>query len=319
MSSVTCSNSQLNNLYSTSSIDSSQSTKDSSVKLPYPVLADHRHPPTVLVLLQGETQTTSKKILDVNKQINEIEKRLSTNFLSDRHGQTLKFQRIQRKQQLDALKKHERRVNLQIDYITTKIEIQNLGDELTQMNDKKTSDEYKQIEILVRKLKQKLDQMKIYMRTRNEQMKKEGQEKKSSSQDNRNLSLSTGNHQSNKHLKTHSKFPAVRLVKSHPKQTPTVRFLNKTTDSTTMNSVSPTTPASSSSTLSPPLIATTSTEHIHQQVKSSTSVFSRFFFFFFVCRIKLRQCSKMEKSIPNSISMNYSLMIHRNPKTYITQ
>lgn len=271
MSSVDSSNSsQLDNLYSTStSIDLSQSTKDSSIKLPYPVLADHRHPPTVLVHLQNETQTTSKKILDVSKQINEIEKRLSANYLSDRHSQTLKCQRIQRKQQLDALKKHERRVNLQIDYITTKIEIQNLDDELTQMNDKKTSDEYKQIEILVRKLKQKLDQMKIYMRARNEEMKKEIQEKKSTLHDNRKRSLSTGNHQQmNKHMKTHSKIPVVRLAKSHPKQTPTVRFLNKTTDSTTMNSVSPTTPASSSSTLSPPLIATTSTEHIHQQNKT---------------------------------------------------
>jgi len=73
---------------------------------------------------------------------------------------------------------------------------------------------------------------------------------------------------SNKHFKsTITKPPVVRLAsrltshqsKSHPIQTPTVRFLNKTTDSTT-NSSSPTTPASSSSTLSPPLIASTSTE-----------------------------------------------------------
>lgn len=70
----------------------------------------------------------------------------------------------------------------------------------------------------------------------------------------------------NKQFKT-TKPPVIRLTsrstshssKYHLKQTPTVRFLNKTTDST-INSSSPTTPASSSSTLSPPLIASTSTE-----------------------------------------------------------
>ncbi|CAF4683753.1 unnamed protein product, partial [Rotaria sp. Silwood2] len=36
-------------------------------------------------------------------------------------------------QQLDALKKHERRVNLQIDFITTKTEIKGLEDEQKQI------------------------------------------------------------------------------------------------------------------------------------------------------------------------------------------
>jgi len=258
-----------------SSIDSSYSSnkaqtssKESSIKLPYPVLSDHRDPSSVLILLQKETQTTSKKILDVIQQIEDCEKRLTTNFLSDKHKKSLKYQRIQRKQQLDALKKHERRVNLQIDYITTKTEIKGLEDEQLQIINNKNSDEYKQIEILLKKLKQKLDQMKIYMRKRNDEMKKFSNEK---SKRPLSSSIATTSH-SNKHFKTtthnHNKPPpVVRLAsrltnhqsKSHPKQTPTVRFLNKTTDST-INSSSPTTPASSSSTLSPPLIASTSTE-----------------------------------------------------------
>jgi hypothetical protein len=188
-------NNNLNNLYSTfetnsisrsSSIDSSCSSnknhleaqtsstnsKDSSIKVPYPILSDHRDPSSVLILLQKETQSTSKKILDVSKQIEDCEKRLTSNSLSEKNKTSLKYQRIQRKQQLDALKKHERRVNLQIDYITTKTEIKGLEDEQQQMTNENNSDEYKQIEILSKKLRQKLDQMKIYMRTRNEQMKK---------------------------------------------------------------------------------------------------------------------------------------------------
>lgn len=151
--------------------------KESNIKVPYPVLSDHRDPSSVLVLLQKETQGTSKRILDVIKQIEDCEKRLTTNFLLDKHKKSLKYQRVQRKQQLDALKKHERRVNLQIDYITTKTEIKGLEDEQLQMIEKKNSDEDKQIDILLKKLKQKLDQMKIYMRTRNDQMKKMTNEK----------------------------------------------------------------------------------------------------------------------------------------------
>jgi hypothetical protein len=294
-------NNNLNDLYSTfetnslsrsSSVDSSCSSnknhleaqtsstnsKDSTIKVPYPVLSDHRDPSIVLILLQKETQTTSKKILDVLKQIEDCEKRLTSNSLSEKTKTSLKYQRIQRKQQLDALKKHERRVNLQIDYITNKTEIKGLEDEQQQqqqMTNDKNSDEYKQIEILAKKLRQKLDQMKVYMRTRNEQMKKIV-----TSKDNRkrpsSSSIASTSH-SNKHFKPaihhhhHHKPPVVRLASRltnhpskshHPIQTPTVRFLNKTTDST-INSSSPTTPASSSSTLSPPLIASTSTEDVN--------------------------------------------------------
>ena len=183
---------KLDNLYSnfethsssrSSSIDSSQleaqtSSKESTIKVPYPVLSDHRDPSSVLDLLQNETQTTSKKIFDVTKQIEDCEKRLNSHYLSEKSKQSLKYQRVQRKQQLDALKKHERRVNLQIDYITTKMEMKGLDDELLQMSEKKTTEEYQQIEILLKKLKQKSDQMKTYMRTRNEQMKKMNVEKK---------------------------------------------------------------------------------------------------------------------------------------------
>jgi len=152
------------------------------------------------------------------------------------------------------------------------------------MINNKNSDEYKQIEILLKKLKQKLDQMKIYMRNRNEQMKKIHNDKSTSKQSSSSQKLQSdlvkkrpsssstaSSSHSNKHFKSmthvHNKPPVVRLAsrltshqsKSHPIQTPTVRFLNKTTDST-INSSSPITPASSSSTLSPPLIASTSTE-----------------------------------------------------------
>jgi hypothetical protein len=156
---------------------SSNHSKESTIKVPYPVVSDHRDPSSVLTVLQKENQTTSKKILDVIQQIEDCEKRLTTNFLSDKTKTSLKYQRVKRKQQLDALKKHERRVNLQIDYMTTKTEIKGLEDEQLQMINKNNSDEYKQIEILLKKLKQKLDQMKIYMRTRNEQMKKIANEK----------------------------------------------------------------------------------------------------------------------------------------------
>ena len=179
------SNLETNSFSRSSSIDSSGSSnknhieaqtstnaKDSSVKVPYPVLSDHRDPSSVLILLQKETQSTSKRVLDVLKQIEDCEKRLNSHSLPEKHRTGLKCQRMQRKQQLDALKKHERRVNLQIDYITTRTEIKGLEDEQQQTSNEKDSDEYKQIDILAKKLKQKLEQMKIYMRTRNEQMKK---------------------------------------------------------------------------------------------------------------------------------------------------
>jgi len=163
------------------SISSSNHRKESSIKLPYPVLSDHRDPSSILPLLQKETQTTSKKALDVTKQIEDCEKRLTSNLLSDNHKKSLKYERVKRKQQLDALRKHERRVNLQIDYITTKTEIKGLEDKQQQMIHKQNSDESKQIEMLLRKLKQKLDQMKIYMKKRNEEMKKITNEKQQSS------------------------------------------------------------------------------------------------------------------------------------------
>ena len=144
-----------------------------AVKLPYPVLADHRDPSSILNVLQRETQTTSKKIADVTKQIEECEQRLTSTRLSDSEKKTGKNERVKYKQQLDALKKHERRVNLQIDFMTTKTEIKGLEDEQKPTSANATnSDECQQIKILLGKLKQKLDKMKIYMRTRNEQMKK---------------------------------------------------------------------------------------------------------------------------------------------------
>ncbi|CAF1410833.1 unnamed protein product [Rotaria sordida] len=246
--------------------------KESTIKLPYPVIYDHRDPSSVLILLQKETQTTSKKILDIIQQIENCEKYLTENIQLDKNKKSFKYERVKLKQQLDGLKKHERRINLQIDFITTKIEIKG-------------------------KLKQKLDKMKIYMRTRNEQMKKliHGKERSSTSNETRqklstsqkpqqhhlnssdlnqkrSLSSSTTSSHSNKRLKSTNhnqiKAPVVRLTsrltghqsQSHSIRTPTVRFLNKTSGSsmTTLNSSSPTTPASSSSTLSPPLMASTS-------------------------------------------------------------
>jgi hypothetical protein len=158
-------NSSINKLNSDSSFSSNHRKESTSLKVPYPVLSDHRDPSSILILLQKETQTTSKKISDVIKQISECEERLTLNLSTDNEKKILKNERVKFKQQLDGLKKHERRVNLQIDFITTKTEIKGLEDE-------ENSDESQQIKILLGKLKQKLDKMKIYMRTRNEQMKK---------------------------------------------------------------------------------------------------------------------------------------------------
>jgi hypothetical protein len=163
-SNKTPTNSSINKPHSNSTI-SSNHRKDSILKLPYPVLSDHRDPSSILILLQKETQTTSKKISDVIKQIDECERRLNLNRYTDNEKKTFKYERVKFKQQLDSLKKHERRVSLQIDFITTKSEIKGLEDE-------QNSIESQQIKILLGKLKQKLDKMKIYMRTRNEQMKK---------------------------------------------------------------------------------------------------------------------------------------------------
>ncbi|CAF1077164.1 unnamed protein product [Rotaria sordida] len=271
--------------------------KESTIKLPYPVIYDHRDPSSVLILLQKETQTTSKKILDIIQQIENCEKYLTENIQLDKNKKSFKYERVKLKQQLDGLKKHERRINLQIDFITTKIEIKGLEDERKQFMNEKNFDENKQINILSGKLKQKLDKMKIYMRTRNEQMKKliHGKQRSSTSNESRqklstshkpqqhhlnssdlnqkrSLSSSTTSSHSNKRLKSTNhnqiKAPVVRLTsrltghqsQSHSIRTPTVRFLNKTSSSsmTTLNSSSPTTPASSSSTLSPPLMASTS-------------------------------------------------------------
>lgn len=160
---------------------SSTATKDSSVKVPYPVLSDHRDPKLILPLLQKETQTASKKILDVTQLVENLEKKLMSNHLSEKDRKSFKFECIRRKQQLDALKKHERRVNLQIDYITMKTEIRCLEEKLSLVESEVNSAEKKQIESLAKKLKQKLDQMKIYMRKRNEEMKKTLNEKQTAS------------------------------------------------------------------------------------------------------------------------------------------
>jgi hypothetical protein len=158
-------NSPINKLNSNSSFSSNHRKESTSLKVPYPVLSDHRDPSSILILLQKETQTTSKKISDVIKQIDECEQRLTLNIYTDNAKKTFKYERVKLKQQLDGLKKHERRVSLQIDFITTKTEIKGLEDE-------QNSDESQQIKILSGKLKQKLDKMKIYMKTRNEQIKK---------------------------------------------------------------------------------------------------------------------------------------------------
>ena len=154
------------------SLSSSNTRKDPTLKLPYPVLSDHRNPSSILVLLQKETQTTSKKISNVNKQIEECERRLTCNSHSEQEKKTFKSERVKFKQQLDALKKHERRVSLQIDFMTTKSEIKGLEEEYKQIYENVNSEESRQIRILLGKLKQKLDKMKIYMRARNDEMRK---------------------------------------------------------------------------------------------------------------------------------------------------
>jgi hypothetical protein len=188
-------NSSINKINSNSLLSSNHRKESITLKVPYPVLSDHRDPSSILILLQKETQRTSKKISDVIKQIEECEQRLTLNIYTDNEKKTFKYERVKLKQQLDALKKHERRVSLQIDFITTKTEIKGLEDE-------ENSDESQQIKILLGKLKQKLDKMKIYMRTRNEQMKKISNSKqylttsndnrKSSSQKQQNFNSSSG-------------------------------------------------------------------------------------------------------------------------------
>ena len=70
------------------------------------------------------------------------------------------------------MKKHERRVRIQIDFMTTKSEIKGLEEEYKQIYENVNSEESRQIKILLGKLKQKLDKMKIYMRARNDEMRK---------------------------------------------------------------------------------------------------------------------------------------------------
>lgn len=256
---------------SISKITSNHHRKESTLKLPYPVLSDHRDPSSILILLQKETQRTSKKISDVIKQIEECESHLTLNNSTDNEKKTFKYERVKLKQQLDGLKKHERRVSLQIDFMTTKSEIKGLEDELN-------SDQSQEIKILVGKLKQKLDKMKIYMRTRNEQMKKliYGKQRLINSNSNRKLSsqqqlgkdrkrsiISTNNSHINKRLKSTTNHES----KKHSIQPPIVRFINKTTNSK-INSASP---ASSSSTSSSPL------NKVIQQF-SKKYIFTFFFF-----------------------------------------
>lgn len=163
--------SEIHKINSNSALSTNQ-RKDSALKLPYPVLSDHRDPALILVLLQKETQTTSKKISNVTKKVEDYERNIGLNSFTDNEKKSFKYERAKLKQQLDALKKHERRVNLQIDFITTKTEIKGLEDEQKQNQKNQNFDESQQIKILLGKLKQQLDKMKIYMRTRNEQMKK---------------------------------------------------------------------------------------------------------------------------------------------------
>ncbi|CAF1322407.1 unnamed protein product [Adineta steineri] len=294
------SDSIVNKMNSDSSL-SLTNRKESTLKLPYPVLSDHRDLSLILASLQNETQTTSKKISHVVKQIDECEQNLISSIYTENEKKIFKVKRVKIKQQLDALKKHERRVSLQIDFITTKTEIKCLDDEQKQMEDNLNSDESQQIKILSGKLKQKLDKMKVYMRTRNEQMKKIMNGKKHLN-DNKKLSISssqkqqqqhfnsssttikdlnrkrpstsTNNSLANKRLK--SAAPIVRLssrvtshdLKNHSIQAPIVRFINKTTDST-INSTSPTTPASSSSTSSPALHISTDIGNAANIIKNS--------------------------------------------------
>ncbi|CAF1393760.1 unnamed protein product [Adineta steineri] len=295
------SDSIVNKMNSDSSL-SLTNRKESTLKLPYPVLSDHRDLSLILASLQNETQTTSKKIFNVVKQIDECEQNLNLSIYTENEKKIFKVKRVKLKQQLDALKKHERRVSLQIDFITTKTEIKCLDDEQKQMEDNLNSDESQQIKILSGKLKQKLDKMKVYMRTRNEQMKKIMNGKKHLN-DNKKLSISSSQKQQqqqhfnssstttkdlnrkrpstsannslpNKRLK--SAAPIVRLssrvtshdLKNHSIQPPIVRFINKTTDST-INSTSPTTPASSSSTSSPALHISTDIGNAANIIKNS--------------------------------------------------
>ena len=204
------------NKINSSSILSSNHRKETTLKLPYPVLSDHREPSSILVLLQNETQTTSKKILDVVKQIEQCEQRLTLNIYTDNEKKSFKYERVKLKQQLDRLKKHERRVNLQIDFITTKTEIKGLEDEKKQFNDNQESDESQQIKILLQKLKQKLDRMKIYMRTRNEQMKKisSGKQCLTTSNDNHKSSLSSSQRQRHVYSSAAKDLVIFHIVKS---------------------------------------------------------------------------------------------------------
>ncbi|CAF0771428.1 unnamed protein product [Adineta ricciae] len=258
------------------SLLSSNTRKDSTLKLPYPVLSDHRNPSSILVLLQKETQTTSKKISNVNKQIEECEQRLTCNSHSEHEKKTFKSERVKLKQQLDALKKHERRVSLQIDFMTTKSEIKGLEEEYKQIYENVNSEESRQIKILLGKLKQKLDKMKIYMRARNDEMRKITNDKQRLNK----IRISQASSQNQQHQRVHSSVtkdsnrkrpststgnsqmkkcskpivPTIRLSSretGHDSVQPgIVRFVNKTADSKA-NSTSPTTPGSSSSISSP--------------------------------------------------------------------
>ncbi len=75
-------NSSINKINSNSLL-SSNHRKESTSKVPYPVLSDHRDPSSILILLQKETQRTSKKISDVIQQIEECEQRLILNIYTD--------------------------------------------------------------------------------------------------------------------------------------------------------------------------------------------------------------------------------------------
>lgn len=262
-----------------------KSSPNDAIKLPYPVLSDHRELSTVLTTLQKETQSTSKKIIDLSQRLETCEKRLISTSAPDQEKKMLKSNRVKFKQQLDGLKKHERRVSLQIDYITTKTEIKGLEDKRKQ-NEHNDNDEHKkQIEILLGKLKQKSEKMKIYMRTRNEQTKKLSDEQAKPSQSSQNkrnerhslkrpMTSNSSNFSTTKRSRMSE--PAVRLAtrfttddpKHHQttRTLPIVRFVNKTSDSR-INSASPTTPASSSSTLSSPLVQFTS--HIDSRNSNS--------------------------------------------------
>ncbi|CAF0790959.1 unnamed protein product [Didymodactylos carnosus] len=190
-------------------------SQQQQIKLPYPVLADHRDSQSILIVLQKEIQTTNKKICDVTKQIEDKEKRLATST-NNNNRKLLKYERTKLKQQLDTLKKHERRVNLQIDYITTKMEIKGLEAETNKkkLTSNTTTDELsdntngngnatgseenqQQIKMLCSKLRQKLDKMKVYMKARNDEMKKALSSTKQHKQNNRNKRSTTNNNDYN--------------------------------------------------------------------------------------------------------------------------